>query len=49
VVADLDAARALAHVPGAEAELLTSPARPIVLVARRQRRRPPLIPRSWKL
>jgi hydrogenase maturation protein HypF len=35
MVADLDAARALCRVSGAEADLLTSPARPIVLLARR--------------
>ncbi len=35
MVRDLDAARALAEVSDAEAELLTSPARPIVLLRRR--------------
>ncbi|MCU0483913.1 MAG: carbamoyltransferase HypF [Chloroflexi bacterium] len=35
MVADLDAARAIARVTAAEESLLTSPARPIVLLARR--------------
>ncbi|MGH9331211.1 MAG: Sua5/YciO/YrdC/YwlC family protein, partial [Vicinamibacterales bacterium] len=35
MVADVEAARALGHVSGAEARLLTSAARPIVLVSRR--------------
>ena len=35
MVADLDAARRIARVDDAEARLLTSPARPIVLLRRR--------------